>query len=208
MKNLKLLFSILVLGLMLASSGIANAASSSATQTLEATLGAYVDITPDSSAVTSTTIDPDTGNLAASLTSKFNIKLNSDQVLYLRANVQSDTTNETAFFKTGQDVNIVLGNVTNKPTVASINNAKAQNADPTQNPNVIAYKVSSVILGGASSAETPNYETNNSQYTINAKPGLTTATTTVSTMSVPNTYSFLDTAGTYSAVVTLTTSAT
>lgn len=209
MKKNKLLSSLFLLGIMLVSStGMANAVTPTATQTIEATLGAYVDVTPDSSAMTKTTIDPDTGNLAAALTSKFKVKLNSDQVMYLRANVQSDTTNELAFFKNGEQVSIVLGHVTNKPTVASINNAKAPTAEASQNPNVIAYNVANITLDGASSGETPTYQTDSSQYTINAKPGLTTATTTISTTVNPSTYSFLDTAGTYSAIVTLTTSAT
>ena len=207
MKHRKLLLSFLTVGL-LSTMGVANAATETATQVLQCTLGSYVNITPDFEAVTSSTINPDNGNLLSSLISKFDIEVNSEQTLYLRANAESSTTNEKAFFKNGSDVFVVLAHKDLKPLVASINDAKTSNPTATNNPNVIAYKVTGVTLTGASESSTPNFNADTSQYEISAKPGKTVATTTIGTAVVPATYSYLDNAGTYQAVVTLTTAET
>ncbi len=204
----KLLTTTLIMG-ALAISGVANAATPSATQQLQCTLGAYINITPDNTAVTSATINVDSGVLSNPLTSKFNIQLNSPQTLYLRANALSKSnTNEKAFFQNGTDVYVILAHTTNKPTVAAMNNAKSGSAAADQNPNVIAYKVTGVTLGGTSSDVTPSYDEDSYQYEIAALPGLSSATTTIATSIAPNTYSYLDTAGTYQAVVTLSSSST
>lgn len=66
----KKLAGILITPAMLAAMNMSYAISNTASQTLQATLGTYLDITPSTSgAVTTTTIAPDTGNLAAALVS-------------------------------------------------------------------------------------------------------------------------------------------
>lgn len=202
----KLLAALLIMGAC-CSINQANAATS-ATQTLSATLGSYVDISPDNTAVLTGTIDPNTGNLNQNLTSKFNIRLNSNTTLYLRATALSSTTTEQAFFKNGSNIYVTLANTTNKPTVAAITNAKSATPDDTQNANVIAYPITGVTMSGTSASVTPNYNATTNQYEIAALTGASGATTTISQTVVPNTYSYLDTAGTYQAVVTLTSSPT
>lgn len=68
----KKLAGLLILPALLSTMSVSHALSNTASQTLQASLGTYLDITPiTSGAVTSTTIAPDTGNLAAALVSKF-----------------------------------------------------------------------------------------------------------------------------------------
>lgn len=187
--------------------GMSAQAATVATQTLQCTLAAYVNITPDNSAVTSATIDGDTGALSNPLTSKFNIQLNADQNLYLRASAASSSSTERAFFKNGADTYVVLAHTTNKPTVAAITDAKSATPTAANNSNVIAYKVTGITLTGATTAA-PTYDVPTSQYTIAGKAGATAATTTIGTVAEANTYSYNDTAGTYQSIVTLTSSPT
>lgn len=186
--------------------GAAKAAplSASATQTLQAVLGTYLDITAVTSGTTlSTTIAPDTGNLAAQLVSKFSITLNEDKTLYLKATTESvATANENAFFQKTGTTYIILSNIgaTQKPTAAAVADCKATAPDPTINVNAIAYPLSGVALTNSSTA---TYDGTKNQYTIAAKRGVSIATTTIDTPVLANTYSYLDTAGTYQAILTL-----
>lgn len=182
-------------------------AATSATQTLQATLGSFVDITPDNTAVLSATIDTTTGNLSNTLVSKFDIELNGATTLYLRANADSSTTTEQAFFENGSDVFVVLTNTVNKPTVAAITDAKSATPDALNNANVMAYNVTGVVLTGATTAA-PTFNSTSSQYEIAGEAGVSNAATTIATTVVPTTYSYLDTAGTYQAIVTLSSSPT
>lgn len=195
--------------MMLGLTGLMNGAfaATSATQTLSCTLGAYVNITPDNTAVLSGTIDPDTGNLSNALTSKFDVQLNSPQTLYLRANANSSTTTEKAFFQNGANIYVVLANIGNKPTVAAITDAKAATPVAANNANVIAYNVTGVVMTGATTSA-PTYNATSNQYEISGLPGTSKATTTIASTAVPTTYSYVDTAGTYQAIVTLSSSAT
>ena len=74
----KKLAGILILPAMFTAMNASHALSNTASQTLQATLGTYLDITAlTAGAVTTTTIAPDTGNLATALISKFQVNLNT-----------------------------------------------------------------------------------------------------------------------------------
>ena len=83
------------------------ALSNSATQTLQATLAAYLDIQAlTSGSVTTTSIDPETGALATGLISKFQVRANSNApTLYLKATTESSTNpSEVAFFNKADQI--------------------------------------------------------------------------------------------------------
>ena len=108
-----------ILGTINASYALSNTAS----QTIQATLANYLDVQVlTSGAVTTTTITPDTGNLATALISKFQIRANANaQDLYLKATTESTTSSsEVAFFAQGGTTYIILSNTTNKPLTAAI----------------------------------------------------------------------------------------
>ena len=108
-----------ILGTINASYALSNTAS----QTIQATLANYLDVQVlTSGAVTTTTITPDTGNLATALISKFQIRANANaQDLYLKATTESTTSSsEVAFFSQGGTTYIILSNTTNKPLTAAI----------------------------------------------------------------------------------------
>ena len=108
-----------ILGTINASYALSNTAS----QTIQATLANYLDVQVlTSGAVTTTTITPDTGNLATTLISKFQIRANANaQDLYLKATTESTTSSsEVAFFAQGGTTYIILSNTTNKPLTAAI----------------------------------------------------------------------------------------
>lgn len=180
------------------------ALSSSASQTVQATLGTYLDIQAiTDGTVLSTTIAPETGNLAASLISKFQARLNSPtQALYLQATAESATNPiEIAFFQQGGNQYLILANIGNKPTTAAIADCKVATPNPTVNVNAIAYPVTSVAL---TNSGTSTYDNAKNQYDVDIVAGETIATTTIGTAAIPLTYSYLDTAGTYQAILTLT----
>lgn len=200
----KKLAGLLLVPLIGATMGMANAATPSASQTLSVTLGSLVNITTDGG-VTTASMDVDTGNLSTALTSKFKIQTNQAQTLYVNATTASSTTpNTVAFFKQGANIYVVLSNIgaTQKPTDAAITDCKAATPNPDNNSNAIAYNVTGVTLTGATTT-TPTYDATKNQYVISANPGQTSATTTIATTALPTTYSYMDTAGTYQAVVTL-----
>lgn len=181
------------------------ALSNSATQTLQATLGAYLDIQAlTSGAVTTTTITPETGALATALISKFQVRANSNPLpLYLKATTESSTNpNEVAFFQQGGSTYVVLSNTTNKPTTAAVADCKAASPILANNVNAIAYPIASAA---ADNSGTVTFDNTKNQYNVTANAGQTIVTTTTGTTPVANTYSYLDTAGTYQAILTLST---
>ncbi|MFI3299910.1 MAG: hypothetical protein R3Y28_00670 [Candidatus Gastranaerophilales bacterium] len=181
-------------------------AATSAEQILQVELGGFVDIeADDKGSCLSGDIDTDTGKLEKDLTSKFDIKANCKQDLYLYAKAGSASGPQNAFYEDDGAVYVALASIDNVPTDSAFNNVVAGNAsNADDNPNVIAYQVSGVALSGASSGNTPVFSNTEKQYEINAEPGLTSATTTIATDVALNTYSYVDTAGTYQATVTLT----
>lgn len=193
---------LLVIPAMLCTINASHAISNTASQILQCTLGTYLDITPQTSgAVTTTTITPDTGNLTAALVSKFKINLNTDsQDLYL----QGKTTGAVnALFRQGSQTYVVFSNTASGkvPTAAAIADCKTASPTATNNANAIAYPIASVTLDNGGSA---NYDGTKNQYNIDVNGGTTIATTTTGTTPYSNTYSFQDNAGTYQAIMTLT----
>ena len=190
-----------MLGTMNASFAISN----TATQTFQCTLGTYLDITAQTSgAVTTTTITPDTGNLAAALVSKFKINLNTDnQDLYLQGKTTGAAGDVNALFRQGSQTYVVFSNTASGklPTAAAIADCKTASPTATNNANAIAYPIASVTLDNGGSA---NYDGTKNQYNIDVNGGTTIATTTTGTTPYNNTYSFQDNAGTYQAIMTLT----
>ncbi len=141
---------------MLATLNASHAISNTASQTLQATLGTYLDITPvTSGAVTTTTITPDTGALAAALVSKFQVNLNTDsQALYLQATTAGAAGNVNALFQQGGQTYLVLANTTTGkvPTAAAIADCKAAAPVAANNANAIAYPIASVSLDNSGTA--------------------------------------------------------
>lgn len=196
---------LLVVPAILAGMNASHAISSTASQTLQCTLGTYTDITAvTSGAVTTTTIAPDTGNLAAALVSKFQINLNSSgQQLYLQGNTAGAAGNVNALFQQGANTYVVFSNTTSGklPTAAAITDTKSAAPTAANNANAIAYPIASVAL---TNTGTSTYDATKNQYNITANAGSTIATTTTGTTPYTNTYSYDDNAGTYQAIMTLT----
>ncbi len=201
----KKLAGLLIIPAMLAALNASHAISNTASQTLQATLGTYLDITPvTSGAVTTTTIAPDTGALAAALVSKFQVNLNTDsQALYLQATTAGAAGNVNALFQQGANTYVVFSNTaTGKiPTAAAISDCKAASPAAANNANAIAYPIASVAL---TNSGTSTYDAAKNQYNITVNGGTTVATTTTGTTPYTGTYSFQDNAGTYQAIMTLT----
>lgn len=201
----KKLAGLLILPALISAMNMSHAISNTASQTLQATLGTYLDITPvTSGAVTTTTIAPDTGNLAAALVSKFQVNLNTDsQQLYLQATTAGAAGNVNALFQQGSQVYAVFSNTASGklPTAAAITDCKAAAPTAANNANAIAYPIASVAL---TNSGTSTYDATKNQYNVTVNGGTTVATTTTGTAPYANTYSFADNAGTYQAIMTLT----
>lgn len=201
----KKLAALMLVPAMIAGIGTSHAISNTASQTLQCTLGTYLDIQPvTSGAVTTTTIAPDTGNLAAALVSKFAINLNTDaQTLYLQGNTTGAAGVTNALFQQGANQYVVFSNTTvgKLPTAAAITDVKSAAPTAANNSNAIAYPIASVAL---TNSGTSVYDPLKNQYTLVANSGSTTATTTTGTTPYTNTYSYNDNAGTYQAIMTLT----
>lgn len=179
------------------------ALSNTASQTLTATLANYLDIQAlTSGAVTTTTITPETGALATALISKFQIRANANTPgLFLKATTESSTNPaEVAFFQQSGTVYVILSNTTNKPTTAAVADCKAASPTLANNVNAIAYPIASAA---ASNSGTITFDGTKNQYNVTANAGETIVTTTTGVTPVANTYSYLDTAGTYQAILTL-----
>lgn len=201
----KKLAGLLILPAMLGAMNMSHAISNTASQTLQATLGTYLDITAQTSgAVTTTTITPDTGNLAAALVSKFQVNLNTDsQQLFLQATTAGAAGNVNALFQQGTQVYAVFSNTASGklPTAAAITDCKSAAPTAANNANAIAYPIESVALTNTGTA---TYDATKNQYNVTVNGGTTIATTTTGTAPYAGTYSFADNAGTYQAIMTLT----
>ena len=201
----KKLAGLLLIPALLGTINASHAISSNASQILQCTLGTYLDITPQTSgAVTTTTITPDTGNLTAALVSQFKINLNTDsQDLYLQGKTTGAGGDVNALFRQGSQTYVVFSNTASGkiPTAASIADCKTSNPTATNNANAIAYPIANVTLTNGGSA---SYDNSKNQYELDVNGGTTVATTTTGTTPYANTYSFQDNAGTYQAIMTLT----
>lgn len=200
----KKLAGLLILPAILGAMNASYALSDTASQTLQATLGTYLDITAVADGATlTTTISPDTGAFTAPLVSKFQVNTNTDtQDLYLQATTAGEAGNVNALFEQSGTVYVVFSNtLTNKiPTAAAIADCKAASPDETANANAIAYPIANVALSNGGTAE---FDSTKNQYNVTAAMGSSIATTT-GTTPLANTYSFADNAGTYQAIMTLT----
>lgn len=201
----KKLAGLLVIPAMLGTLNASHAISSNASQVLQCTLGTYLDITAQTSgATTTTTIIPDTGNLTAALVSKFKINLNTDsQDLYLQGKTTCAAGDVNALFRQGSQTYVFFSNTASGklPTAAAIADCKTASPTATNNANAIAYPIASVSLDNGGTA---NYDNSKNQYNVDVNGGTTIATTTTGTTPYANTYSFQDNAGTYQAIMTLT----
>lgn len=201
----KKLAGFLVIPAFLGTMNVSHAITDTASQILQCTLGTYLDITPENTGtVTTTTITPDTGNLTTALVSKFKINLNTDsQELYLQGKTTGSGGDVTALFTQGEQTYIVFSNTTVEklPTSEAIVDCKNASPAATNNANAIAYPITSVTFDNGGSA---TYDNSKNQYTVNVNGGTTIATTTIGTTPYTNTYSFQDNAGTYQAIMTLT----
>ncbi len=200
--NKKLLTTMLVLGA--ASLGVQ--AETFDTQILRATLAPFVDIKAETDIQTKT-IDPETGNLDSGFSSIFTIRSNAETDLYLTAKADTQNGYEQAFFKKAGVVYVILTNTEKKPAGSALADIRTGTAIPSNNANAIAYPVSGVEIAGATTVE-PQYNDGKNQYEFKVNPGVTTATTTISSSVDSTTYSFDDNAGTYEAHVTLTDTTT
>lgn len=201
----KKLVCLLALPVMLSTINASHAITNTASQILQCTLGTYLDITPQTSgAVTTTTITPDNGNLTTALVSKFKINLNTDsQELYLQGKTTGASGDVNALFKQGNQTYVVFSNTTSGklPTASAIADCKTASPMASSNANAIAYPIASVILDNNGNVD---YDGNKNQYKLKVNGGTTIATTTTGTTPYTNTYSFQDNAGTYQAIMTLT----
>ena len=194
----------LIIPALLGSINASHAISNTASQILQCTLGTYLDITPElGGAVTTTAIAPDTGNLNTALVSKFKINLNTDcQKLYLQGKTGAGG-DVNALFRQGNQTYVVFSNTASGkvPTAAAIADCKTASPTATGNANAIAYPIASITLDNGGRA---NYDNNKNQYKLDVNAGTTIATTSTGTTPYANTYSFQDNAGTYQAIMTLT----
>lgn len=201
----KNLAGLLIIPAMIGAINSSHAITNTATQTLQCTLGTYLDITPQTcGAVTTTTITPATGNLTAALVSKFKINLNTDsQDLFLQGKTTGVAGDVNALFRQGSQVYVVFSNTTSGkvPTAAAIADCKTASPTAKNNANAIAYPIANVDIDNGGSA---NYDNSKNQYNVDVNGGTTIATTTTGTTPYANTYSFQDNAGTYQAIMTLT----
>lgn len=130
--------------------------------------------------------------------------MNTDsQQLYLQATTTGVAGSVNALFQQGTQVYVVFSNTTvgKVPTAAAIADCKVASPTASNNANAIAYPISSVAF---TNGGTSTYDATKNQYNVTVNGGTTIATTTTGTAPYANTYSFADNAGTYQAVVTLT----
>ncbi len=178
-------------------------------QTFSATLGNTISFTSGGSINAS--ITPLTGVLDSAKNSTFTIDANYSPTIYVYATaVGSDATADAFFQNTGQTdtaANIALANITSPPTAAQIR-ACQNSAGVSTNPNAIAYPITSLAFSSGGTGATIAYGTDSKdQYDITSIPTGQSATTMPIT-ATPTTATYSNTndeAGTYSAVITMTT---
>ncbi len=146
--------------------------------------------------------------LLAPTSVKFSLMTNSDDNDYdfvLQASVKtSGNGNVNAYFENNSSGYIVLANALNKPSLQSVENIKNLSSRASDNPNAIAYLLSTTGSGrdGVSLKTSGNY--GGYYYEINKGDNqLFTVSQTASGLPLRNTYSFeSDRAGVYEATIT------
>lgn len=182
-------------------------AALSASQTISGTLALVQSIIANGGTITSV-IDPTTGNLNTTLNPGFRISTNShaSQALTLKASLTDQSgPGVNALFGNGTIDNIILANTAagSIPTAAAIADIKAGSANPANNPNAIAYQVTTPANIAGQLVYTWN---NPGQYwdaALTHSGNTDTALVVPAGPAVTNTYSVDDEVGTYQAVVTL-----
>lgn len=198
---------LLVAVLMLVATGSCAHAENFARQTVQATLPAYVDIKAEEGGLHSN-INPETGELENTITSKFTIKSNDELNLYLKAEtITQGNVSMPGFFQKGNVRYIVLGHKTIQPSAEAITDITSGAATPERNQNAIAYPISGVEIQGKLVDEVI-FNDAKKQFEFKVDQGISTALTTISTAVDSTTYSFDDRAGNYEAYIILTDTTT
>lgn len=177
--------------------------------TIQTVIPSAVDVSLINTSTAFGTIDPETG-ISSAPYATFQIQTNGDDNKYdyiLTAKVNtSDNGNLNAYSQNGSIVYLLLGNITNLPTSAAINDIKTNSPSPANNKNVIAYPITNTLTNLTSATLTNNAAYGGLCYVIKTgsnQKGTIKQTIGITPMS--NTYSsIIDTSGTYQAVLTLT----
>lgn len=177
-------------------------------QTIVTTVPAATEITAINIPLSKGTINPETGNNSG-LYADFELKTNgvdADYDYVITATLlTTGGVSVNAYSQNGGLPYILLGNNSASlyPTSAAVNNIQGGAPAAPQNPNVIAYPVSTSVSGLNSATFT----------TVPAYGGLCfivttgssqqgTASQAISTVPLANTYSYADSSGTYESIVT------
>ena len=153
-------------------------------------------------------INPLNGVINRNLSVSFEILTNGDDANYdyilssSIASFEGDTI--SAYYKNGAQDCLALANTFNKPTLASINNLKSLTPAKNKNENIIGYPLHNIIQNLESITMQDSQEHKGMYYLI--KVGDNQAgfvSQQLETKPLLNTYSYLDTAGLYQAVITL-----
>ncbi len=204
LKNLKYLYIVLIILASPKAFGLADSQ-----QTIQTVVPAAVDVSSINTSAASGTINPETGVSSAPYAT-FQIQTNGDDDKYdyiLTAKINtSDSGNVNAYSQNGSTAYLLLGNITNLPTVSVINDIKTNSPTLANNKNVIAYPITNTLTNLSSATLTNNATYGGLCYVIktgsNQKGTIKQA---IGTTPMNNTYSSItDTAGTYQAVLTLT----
>ena len=204
LKNLKYLFLILLTFASPKAFGLAEFQ-----HTIQTIVPSSVDVSSINTSASSGTIDPETGNSSAPYAT-FQIQTNGDDNKYnyiLTAKVNtSDSAQVNAYSQNGSTAYLLLGNLTNLPTLSAINDIKTNSPTVANNKNVIAYPITNTLTNLSSATLTNNAAYGGLCYVI--KTGTSqkgTIRQAIGAVPMSNTYSaIVDTAGTYQAVLTLT----
>lgn len=177
-------------------------------QTIITTVPAAVAITAINTELAKGTVNPQTGSHPG-LYANFELLTNGADANYdyvVTASLQtSDSGNVNAYSQNSGSSYILLGNNTPSlyPSLAAVNNIKGGSPSSAQNPNVIAYPVSTSVSGLSSATFTNNTTYGGLCFII--KTGTSqqgTVSQSISSAPLANTYSFADCAGTYESTVT------
>lgn len=154
----------------------------------------------------SAVINTDTGNLSVALNPGFDISSNAkpNGVLILKVEItdSSLTLRQAILPVTGGPIALLLANTTNRPTNSDYLDIK--NGTLTSNANIIAYPFTVTTDKPADVTITYNNTTNQYDIVTDKNQSKQINTQVTSLAPIPNTYTFLDSAGSYEAAITLT----
>lgn len=177
-------------------------AATSASTTLTGTLSEEQEVS-FVGGTTSTSINIETGALSSAFTPSFEIHSNtSSKNLTLSATTVDASGTINAMYHITTQPYIILSNTATVPTAAAIADIKSGSPTGANNPNAIAYAISSVAINNSGTA---TYNNSNENYDVVAASGITTLTLTTSTSAASQTYTeYVDLVGDYKSIVTLT----